>query len=38
MLSESVEDLLTIVTSFTGKLYGMRSCEKIRLVQVLRSF
>ena len=29
---ELVEDLLTIVTSFAGKLYGMRSHEKKRLV------
>ncbi len=30
---ELVEDLLAIVTSFAGKLYGMRSYKKKRLVQ-----
>ena len=30
---ELVEDLLAIVTSFAGKLYGMRSRRKKRLVQ-----
>ena len=30
---ELVEDLLAIVTSFAGKLYGMRSRKKKRLVQ-----
>ncbi len=30
---ELVEDLLAIVTSFAGKLYGMRSHKKRRLVQ-----
>jgi len=30
---ELVEDLLAIITSFTGKLYGMRSHKKKRLVQ-----
>ena len=30
---ELVEDLLAIVTSFAGKLYGMRSHRKKRLVQ-----
>ena len=30
---ELVEDLLAIVTSFAGKLYGMRSHKKKRLVQ-----
>jgi len=30
---ELVEDLLAIITSFTGKLYGMRSHRKKKLVQ-----
>jgi len=30
---EIVEDLLAVVTSFAGKLYGMRSHRKKRLVQ-----
>mgnify|MGYP005635792665 CR=1 FL=1 len=30
---ELVEDLLAIITSFAGKLYGMRSRKKKRLVQ-----
>ena len=30
---ELIEDLLAIVTSFAGKLYGMRSYRKKRLVQ-----
>ena len=30
---ELVEDLITIITSFAGKLYGMRSHRKKRLVQ-----
>mgnify|MGYP000362530275 CR=1 FL=1 len=30
---ELVEDLLAIVTSFAGKLYGMRSHKKKKLVQ-----
>ena len=30
---ELVEDLLAVVTSFAGKLYGMRSHKKKRLVQ-----
>ena len=30
---ELVEDLLAIVTSFAGKLYGMRSHKKRRFVQ-----
>ena len=30
---ELVEDLITIVTSFAGKLYGMRSHEKKRFVE-----
>ena len=30
---ELVEDLLAIVTSFAGKLYGMRSHRKKKLVQ-----
>ena len=30
---ELVEDLLAIATSFAGKLYGMRSHRKRRLVQ-----
>jgi len=33
---ELVEDLLAIVTSFAGKLYGMRSHKKKRLVQGFR--
>ena len=33
---ELVEDLLAIVTSFAGKLYGMRSHRKERLVQGFR--
>jgi len=33
---ELVEDLLAIVTSFAGKLYGMRSRKKKRLVQGFR--
>jgi len=35
---ELVEDLLAIVTSFAGKLYGMRSRKKKRLVQGFRKF
>ena len=34
---ELVEDLLAIVTSFAGKLYGMRSHRKKRLVQGFKS-
>ena len=34
---ELVEDLLAIVTSFAGKLYGMRSYRKKRLVQGFKS-
>jgi len=34
---ELVEDLLAIVTSFAGKLYGMRSHKKKRLVQGFKS-
>ena len=30
---ELIEDLLAIVTSFAGKLYGMRSHKKRRLVR-----
>ena len=30
---ELVEDLLAIITSFAGKLYGMRSHRKKKLVQ-----
>ncbi|ADG91045.1 DNA binding domain protein, excisionase family [Thermosphaera aggregans DSM 11486] len=30
---ELVEDLIEIVTSFAGKLYGMRSCKKKKLVE-----
>jgi len=33
---ELIEDLLAIVTSFAGKLYGMRSRKKRRLVQGFR--
>lgn len=33
---ELVEDLIAIVTSFAGKLYGMRSCKKKRLVEGFR--
>ena len=33
---ELVEDLLAIATSFAGKLYGMRSHKKKRLVQGFR--
>jgi len=33
---ELVEDLLAIVTSFAGKLYGMRSHRKKKLVQGFR--
>ena len=34
---ELVEDLLVIVTSFAGKLYGMRSRKKKKLVQGFKS-
>ncbi len=34
---ELVEDLLAVVTSFAGKLYGMRSHRKKRLVQGFKS-
>ena len=34
---ELVEDLLTIVTSFAGKLYGMRSHKKKRLVEAVKN-
>ncbi|MCE4618400.1 MAG: IS607 family transposase [Desulfurococcales archaeon] len=34
---ELVEDLLAVVTSFAGKLYGMRSHKKKRLVQGFKS-
>jgi predicted site-specific integrase-resolvase len=30
---ELVEDLIEIVTSFAGKLYGLRSCKKKKLVE-----
>lgn len=30
---ELVEDLIVIITSFAGKLYGVRSCKKKRLVE-----
>ena len=30
---ELVEDLIAIITSFAGKLYGMRSRKKRRLVR-----
>jgi len=30
---ELVEDLISIITSFTGKIYGMRSHKKTVLVQ-----
>ncbi|WP_258085040.1 IS607 family transposase [Thermococcus thermotolerans] len=34
---ELVEDLLAIVTSFAGKLYGMRSHRKKRLVEAVKN-
>lgn len=34
---ELVKDLLTIVTSFAGKLYGMRSHRKKRLVEAVKN-
>jgi len=34
---ELVEDLLSIVTSFAGKLYGMRSHKKKRLVEAVKN-
>ncbi|WP_297435403.1 IS607 family transposase [Thermococcus sp.] len=34
---ELVEDLLAIVTSFAGKLYGMRSHKKKRLIEVVKN-
>ena len=34
---ELVEDLLAIVTSFAGKLYGMRSHKKKRLVEAVKN-
>ena len=34
---ELVEDLLSTVTSFAGKLYGMRSHKKKRLVEAVKS-
>ncbi len=34
---ELVEDLLAIVTSFAGKLYGMRSQKKKRLVEAIKN-
>ena len=34
---ELVEDLLAIVTSFAGKLYGMHSHKKKRLVEAVKS-
>jgi Predicted site-specific integrase-resolvase len=33
---ELVEDLIEIVTSFAGKLYGMRSHRKKKLVEGLK--
>jgi predicted site-specific integrase-resolvase len=33
---ELVEDLLAIVTSFAGKLYGMRSNREKRVVEAVR--
>ncbi|MEB3755297.1 MAG: IS607 family transposase [Desulfurococcales archaeon] len=33
---ELVEDLLAIVTSFAGKLYGMRSHKKKRLIEAVK--
>ncbi len=33
---ELVEDLLAIVTSFAGRLYGMRSRKKKRLVEAVK--
>ena len=35
---ELVEDLLAIVTGFAGKLYGMRSHKKKKLVQGFKQF
>ena len=34
---ELVEDLLAIVTSFAGKLYGMRSHKKKRLIEAVKN-
>ncbi|NJE13876.1 IS607 family transposase, partial [Thermococcus sp. LS2] len=34
---ELVEDLLAIVTSFAGKLYGARSHKKKRLVEAVKN-
>jgi len=34
---ELIEDLLTIVTSFAGKLYGARSHKKKRLVEAVKN-
>ncbi|KUK04554.1 MAG: putative resolvase [Methanosarcinales archaeon] len=34
---ELVEDLLAIVTSFAGKLYGMRSHKKKRLIEAIKN-
>lgn len=34
---ELVEDLLAIVTSFAGKLYGMRSHKKKRLIEAMKN-
>lgn len=34
---ELVEDLLSIVTSFAGKLYGMRSYKKKRLIEAVKN-
>ncbi|MBC7093999.1 IS607 family transposase [Thermococcus sp.] len=34
---ELVEDLLTIITSFAGKLYGMRSHKKKRLIEAVKN-
>jgi predicted site-specific integrase-resolvase len=33
---ELVEDLLAIVTSFAGRLYGMRSNREKRVVEVMK--
>ena len=34
---ELVEDLLAIITSFAGKLYGMRSHKKKRLIEAVKN-
>lgn len=33
---ELVEDLLSIVTSFAGRLYGMRSSKTKKVVEVVK--